>query len=370
MSTRPISRRQALAAVGSFAAGAPLFQTQLSQAQQAPRLKGEAPGRIAPHNQLVNTLEFEAMAGRTLGGGAYAAITGSDRKPFDRITFRPRLMVNTMDLDLSSELFGETMFAPILVGPTSNQKRFHPEGELAMARGASAAKAAMVVSSRSSYPIEEISAQARTPLWYQIYPEPDEAAVMTRVRQAVKAGCKAVCITVGTPYASAATLGRPRLGELPVMANPSLDWPYIDRLRQQIEVPLLLKGIMSPEEARTAVEKGIQGIVVSNHGGRFVTGLAQPLTVLPAIAEAVGTKVPILIDGSFRRGSDVLKALALGARAVMLGRPPLWALAAYGTDGVQTLLELLQTELASDMVMCGTVNLEAVTREFVKVHRR
>lgn len=348
MSARPISRRQALAA------GTSLLQAQRLQAQQAPHLKGEAPGRIAPRNELVNTLEFEAMAKRALGGASYAAIAGSDRKPFDRITFRPRLMVNTMDLDLSCKLFGETMFAPIVVGPASNQKRFHPEGELAMARGASAAKAVMVVSSRSSYPIEEISAQARTPPWYQIYPEPDEAAVMTRVRQAVKAGCKAVCITVGTPYASAATIGRPRLGELPVMANPSLDWPYIDRLRRQIEVPLLLKGIMSPEEARTAVEKG----------------LVQPMTVLPAIAAAVGAKVPILIDGSFRRGSDVLKALALGARAVLLGRPPLWALAAYGADGVQTLLELLQTELASDMVMCGTVNLEAVTREFVKVHRR
>jgi len=365
MSVRPINRRQALAGLGSLAASTPLLQ-----AQQAPRLKGEPPGRIAPHNELVNTFEFEAMAERKLDSATYSAITGSDRKPFDRITFRPRLAGNTLNLDLSSEFFGETMFAPILVGPTSNQKRFHPEGELATARGASAAKATMVVSSRSSYPIEEISAQAGTPLWYQIYPEPDEAAVMTRVRQAVKAGCKAVCITVGTPYEPAGTLGRPRLGELPVLANPSLDWPYIDRLRQQIEVPALLKGIMSPEEAQTAAEKGIDGIVVSNHGGRFVTGLAQPMTVLPAIADAVGPKIPILIDGSFRRGSDVLKALALGARAVLVGRPPLWALAAYGSQGVQTLLELLQTELASSMAMCGTVNLDAVTREFVKVHRR
>ena len=365
MSTRPINRRQALAGAASLAAS-----TSLLQAQQAPQLQGEPPGRIAPYGELVNSFEFEAMAERKLGSAAYAAIAGSDRKPFDRIIFRPRMMVNTLDLDLSIELFGETMFTPIVVGPTSNQKRFHPEGELAMARGASAAKAAMVVSSRSSYPIEEISAQAPSQLWYQIYPEADEPAVIARVQRAVKAGCKAVCITVGTPYESASAIGRPRVGELPVMANPSLDWPYIDRLRQQIEVPVLLKGIMNAEEAQTAVEKGIDGIVVSNHGGRFVPGLAQPMTVLPAIADAVGTKVPILIDGSFRRGSDVLKALALGARAVLLGRPPLWALAAYGAEGVQTLLELLQTRLASDMVMCGAVNIEAVTREFVKVDRR
>lgn len=365
MSTRPINRRQALAGAASLAAS-----TSLLRAQQAPRLKGEAPGRITPRGELVNSFEFEAMAERKLDSAAYAAISGSDREAFDRIIFRPRMMVNTLDLDLSVELFGETMFAPIIVGPTSNQKRFHPEGELAMARGASAAKAVMVVSSRSSYPIEEISAQAPIHLWYQIYPEPDEPAVIARVQRAVKAGCKAVCITVGTPYESAGTIGRPRLGELPVMANPSLDWPYIDRLRQQIEVPVLLKGIMSAEEAQKAAEKGIDGIVVSNHGGRFVPGLAQPMTVLPAIADAVGAKVPILIDGSFRRGSDVLKALALGARAVLLGRPPLWALAAYGSEGVQTLLELLQTRLASDMVMCGAVNLEAVTRDFVKIDRR
>ena len=369
MSRRPINRRQALAGVGALAAGTPLLQAQ------APRLKGETPGRIAPHNELVNTFEFEAMAERKLGTAAYAAISGSDRKLFDRMTFRPRTMVNTLNLNLSCKLFGETlfgqtMFSPILVGPTSNQKRFHPEGELAMARGASAAKAVMVVSSRYSYTIDEIASEAGTDLWYQIYPGPDEAAVMTRVTQAVKAGCKAVCITVGTPYASSGPPGPPKLDKLPVMANPSLDWPYIVRLRQQIEVPVLLKGIMSPEEAHIAVEKGVQGIVVSNHGGRFVEGLAQPMTVLRDIADAVGAEIPVLADGSFRRGSDVLKALALGAQAVLLGRPPLWALAAYGSEGVQSLLELLQTELASDMAMCGTVNIDAVTPEFVKVHRR
>jgi isopentenyl diphosphate isomerase/L-lactate dehydrogenase-like FMN-dependent dehydrogenase len=153
-------------------------------------------------------------------------------------------------------------------------------------------------------------------------------------------------------------------------ANAGLDWDSIDRLRQQSDAPVLLKGIMSADEARTAVGKGIQGIIVSNHGGRYLTGLAQPMTVLPEIVEAVGGKVPVLIDGSFRRGSDILKALALGARAVLLGRPPLWGLAAYGAAGVQTIVELLQTELAADMAMCGAVNLGAVTRDLVKIHRR
>jgi 4-hydroxymandelate oxidase len=332
-------------------------------------LVGEPPGRIAPHGELVNTFEFEAMAERKLDSATFAAIAGSDRKAFDRITLDQRLMVSTIGLDLSTDLFGDTLFSPILVGPTSHQKRYHPEGELAMARGASAGKAAMVVAGRSSYRIDEIAAQAHTPLWYQVYPGPDAAATAASVKQAVSAGCKAVCITVGTPY-QAGGAGAPSLSQLPLMGNPGLDWAYIDRLRQGITVPVLLKGIMSPGEAQTAVERGVQGIVVSNHGGRFVTGLAQPISVLPAIADAVGQKIPILIDGGFRRGSDILKALALGARAVLLGRPALWGLAAYGADGVQAVIELLQTNLAGDMTMIGAPNLKAITRDMVRIHRR
>lgn len=359
------NRRQALVGFSSLVAASPLLR-----AQQTPPLKGEPPGRIAPHGELINAFEFEQMARRKLDSEAYSLIAGSDRREFDRLTYRPRLMVDVMELDLTIELFGDSMFAPILVGPASDQKRFHPEGELAMAAGASAAQAAMIVSSRASYPIEEIAAQAKTPFWYQVYPEADEAALTAKVQAAVKAGCKAVCLTVGTPYEPAGSGGYPKLGQLQAQANPALDWEYINRLRQRFEAPLLLKGIMSADEARTALGKGIHGIIVSNHGGRYLSGLVQPMTVLPEIVEAVDGKIPVLIDGSFRRGSDILKALALGASAVLLGRPPLWGLAAYGATGVQTILELLQTELAADMAMCGAVNLGAVTRDLVKIHRR
>lgn len=365
MSTPPFNRRQALAGFGSVLAASPLLQ-----AQHAPQLIGEPPGRIAPHKELVNVLEFAPMAERKLDSLTYAAIAGGDRAAFDRMTFRQRLMVNTLELDLSTELFGETMFAPILVGPTSHQKRFHPEGELAMARGAAAAKAVLVVAGRSSFPIDEIATQAKGPFWYQVHPEPDAAAVVNRLQQAVKAGCKAVCITVGTPYQPDRAAGPPTVSQPPAMGNPALDWDYINRLRREISVPVLLKGILSAEEAQAAVEKGVQGIVISNHGGRYLPGLVDPISVLPSIADAVGAKVPILIDGSFRRGSDVLKALALGARAVLVARPALWGLAAYGADGVQTVLELLQTELASDMVMIGAVNPKAIARDMVKIHRR
>jgi isopentenyl diphosphate isomerase/L-lactate dehydrogenase-like FMN-dependent dehydrogenase len=363
MSARSFNRRQAFAGLGSLFAASPLLQAQ------APKLIGEPPGRIAPHDELINTLEFEPMAERKLDAATFTKIAGSDRSAFDRMTFQLRLMVNTMDLDLSVELFGDKLFAPILVGPASHQKQFHPEGELLMARGAAAGQAAMVVSDRSSFPIEEIAAAARTPLWYQVYPEADAAAVVRRAQKAAKAGCKAVCITVGTPPGPRAP-GNLNPSQPPAPSNPAVDWDYIDRLRQQIDIPVLLKGVMSAEEAQTAVQKGVEGIVVSNHGGRFLTGLAHPVTELPAIADAAGDKVPILIDGSFRRGSDILKALALGARAVLLTRPPLWGLAAYGADGVQSVIELLQTELAGDMAMIGAPNLNAIARDMVRIHKR
>jgi 4-hydroxymandelate oxidase len=285
------------------------------------------------------------MARRSLNAAAFAEIAGSDRNAFERITFRPRMMVDTTQLDLTTELFGQRLFAPILVGPASEQKRFHPEGELATVRGASAAKTAMVVSGRASFPIQEIAAQPAATLWYQVYPEPDLDAQRRRIGEAVDLGCKALCITIG-----------------------GADWSAIDRLRQGLRVPVVLKGIMTPEEARAAIGKGIDGIVVSNYGGQARSGMAAPIEVLPAIAEAVAGKAPILIDGSFRRGADILKALALGARAVMLGRPALWALAAYGSAGVQAMLELLQTELARDMAMCGKPNLKSLDPALVKIH--
>lgn len=302
----------------------------------------------APLPELVNAFEFEAAAQRKLPAAIYDEIAGGDRTAFDRITFRPRLMVNTTNLDLTLDLLGEKMFAPILVGPTSEQKRFHPEGEIAMVRGASASKAAMVVSSRSSVPIAEIAAQSKTALWYQVYPEPD---MIARAQDAVKCGCKAVCLTLG------------------ISKEPPVEWSSIDRLRTAIGVPLLLKGIMSADDAQAAVKHGIPGIVISNYTGHAANATASPIEVLPAIVEAVAGKASILIDGGFRRGSDVLKALALGATAVLLGRPALWGLAAYGSEGVQRLLEMLQTELARDMAMCGKPTLKSIDRTVVKIHR-
>jgi 4-hydroxymandelate oxidase len=322
---------------------------------------GEPPGRVPPLDELVNTFEVELIAQRKIDSLTYAEIAGSDRKAFERITFRPRVMVDTTKLDLSVELFGDTMFTPVLVGPTSNHKRFHPEAELATVRGAAAAKAAMVVASRSSQPVSEIAAAAKTTLWYQVNPEPDMNVVQSKIDSAVKNGCKAVCLALG--------VSDQRAENGKALSPQPVDWAAVDRLRKSAAVPLLLKGIMTADEARIAVQQGVQGIVVSNYRGPFKTGMAAPIEVLPSVAEAVGGKIPILIDGSVRRGSDVLKAIALGARAVLLGRPVLWGLAAYGADGVQYIVELIQGELARAMVMCGKVSLAGVNSDLVKIHR-
>jgi isopentenyl diphosphate isomerase/L-lactate dehydrogenase-like FMN-dependent dehydrogenase len=237
-------------------------------------------------------------------------------------------MVNTLGLDLSLNLLGQRLFAPILVGPTEQQGRFHPEAEQATMKGADAAKTVVVLSAN---PTKQIAAD-----WLQIDP----------TQQAIPASAKVLIVTA--PF----------------------DWTNFDRLRKATRLPLLIKGIMSPKDAQQAQQHGANGIIISNYRTPTTTGLAQPIEVLPAIAAEVANKIPILIDGSFRRGSDILKALALGARAVLVARPPLWGLAAYGAKGVQQVMEQLQTELARDMAMCGKVKLSELGPDLVKIHRR
>lgn len=355
MTRHSLTRRQALTAYASLLAGSGRLQAQPQE------LIGEPPGRIAPPSELVNAFEFELMAKRSLDSATYAEIAGGDRAAIDRITFNPRMMVNATALDLTTSLFGDNLYAPVLIGPIAGQKRYHPDGELAMLSGAAAAQTVMVVADHSSVPLEEIAAQAKTPFWCQIYPGNDPSAARTRAARAIQAGCKAVVVTVGIPYS------QPGAAEAPLSL---LDWNAIDQARQGIAVPVILKGVMTPEDARTAVSRGFQGIVVSNYGGRSFPATDAGILALPAIADAVGGKAAILVDGGFRRGSDVLKALALGAQAVLLGRPAAWSLAAYGATGVENMLQLIQNELARDMVMCGLVNMKSMTRAAVTIHRR
>jgi 4-hydroxymandelate oxidase len=355
-----LTRRQALAGLGSLAAASPL------RADRPPKLTGEPPGRMAPRADLVNVLEFENMAERKLAPAVYATIAGSDRSFFDRITFRPRMMVPTTQLDLSLELFGEKMFAPVMVGPLAKLQSYHPEGEIGMARAASGAKAWMAVSCESSMPLEKIAAESTTVLWYQVFLEGDRSVVRAKMDRAIQAGCKAICITTGVPFRNAEAGSGP--SRLAAMSLPVINWDVIGQLRKGMNVPVLIKGIMTPGEAEAAIQHGIQGIVVSNYGGLLTPGMASSLEMLPAIVDAIAGRVPVLIDGNFRRGSDIFKALAYGATAVMIGRPAAWGLAAYGPEGAQQVLEMLQTELARDMAHTGRPMLKDIDRTVVKLH--
>ena len=338
-----IDRRESLRRFRTFLGGSPLVRAQ-------GRPGGGAPpnDRLAPVLELVNVPEFEAMARLVLPPQRFAGIAGGSRGSFDRMTLRQRLMVYAMDLDLTTALFGYDMFAPIVVGPAAGQHKLHPDGELATARGASAARAVMVATGRGGHAIEAVVAASGEPVWYQQYA--DAATLVDDAARAVEAGCRAVCVTVGFTAG-----GDP--------APP--DWTAVEQAARAVDAPVIVKGVMDAAGAETALDRGARGLVVSSHGGRG----ALPIDVLPAVADAVAGRVPILVDGSFRRGTDVLKGLALGAAAVLVARPALWGLAAYGAEGVRTVVELLQTELARNMAASGRPRIDLIDRGLVRFDR-
>jgi 4-hydroxymandelate oxidase len=317
-----------------------------------------SPPRLAPREQLVNVLEYEEQAKANLAADLYALIAGSDRTAFDRITLRPRMLQPTLDLNLGVTLFGDPLFAPVLVGPIANQRQFHRDGELATVAGASAAKAVMVISSRSSVPVGELLAKAESPIWYQVFA--DDPMAKTLARDAAKAGCRAICVTVGVALAGK--------GARSVAKDAKVDWAGVAAIARDSGVPVLVKGVTTPDAARIALTHGVQGVIVSHYRGLSASDNGAAVLALPAIVDAVGGQVPVLADGSFRRGTDVLKALALGARAVLVGRPVMWGLAAYGADGVRGVIEMLQTELARYMAMCGQSKLQMLDRSILRIH--
>ena len=357
------SRRQAAGVIGvvmgtTVAAG--MVSTTLP-ASGAPAQTGaplrmpDPPPVLVPRTDLVNVLEYETQARLVLGPAKVAPILGSDRTVTDRITLRPRMNIPTRDLDLTSTLFGDEHFTPIIVGPIADQKRFHPEGEIAMARGASAAKAAMVVSSDASVPLAEIAQAATTPLWLQVYANSPKVKDVLAEASAAKA--KAVIVTVN----AGASAGGPA-------AQGDIDWASVDTVVKGTSLPVIVKGVTRPQDAKEAAARGAKGVVVSNYRGGNAAALTGTLLLIAPVVQAVGDQVPVLVDGSFRRGTDILKALGLGAKGVLIGRPVMWGLAAYGADGVQGVVEMLQTELARYMGMCGRPSLAAVNSSIVRVH--
>jgi 4-hydroxymandelate oxidase len=390
-----MTRRDAARKFSLFLAGSPLLR-----GQDVPWIAD----RIPSLDQINNVMEFEPIARTRMLKTAYDYIAGGvddewtlrrNREGFQHITLRPRMLVDVSKLDLSLDLFGSRIEMPILVAPTAGHQQAHPEGELATIRGAGASKTIMVVSTNSSYPIDKIGGAATGPFWFQLYAGPDKNGTRDKVERAVGSGAKVICYTVDGQYSShrerllrdrlvssgppgdtASQTGRRRTAaqppapyRLPSTFQAQLTWPFLEELKSYAKVPVLVKGILTAEDAKLAVEHGAAGIVVSNHGGRYLEGAPSTIEVLPEIVDAVQGRIPVLIDGGFRRGTDVLKALAIGAKAVLVGRPPLWGLGAFGQPGVSRVLEMLQTELALAMGLSGHPNLASIDRTLVKIER-
>jgi isopentenyl diphosphate isomerase/L-lactate dehydrogenase-like FMN-dependent dehydrogenase len=360
--------------------------------------------RVPGMDELVTALDFEPVAYAKVPREAYnymaTAVDGEftlrrNRQAFEWVELVPRAIADVSSVNASTEVLGLKMDYPIMVAPSAAHGQLHPDGELATHRGATAAGTPMIVSINASFPIDKIAAAAKGPMWWQLYARDTEDGNRELIERAQEAGCRAIVLTVDSHYLSLRPRamhdrnlagggggpantnprrGRRVAGEPSQMDNPYgargqtpyVDWSTVDQLRTITKLPLLLKGILIGEDAKEATNHGVNGVIVSNHGARYLDYAPSTLEVLPEIVDAVGGKIPVLIDSGFRRGSDVLKALALGAKAVCLGRVPRWGLGAYGAPGVQRVLEILQTELRLAMATSGYATLDAVSRNGVR----
>jgi 4-hydroxymandelate oxidase len=354
-------------------------------------------------SSLVNVGDYEVAARDVLdpvyfdyfAGGAQDEVTvRANRQAFGRITLVPRILRGAGAPQLDVTVLGADMTMPILVAPTAFHRLAHPEAERATARACAAAGVTMIAAMLATVAIEDIAAEARKTaaplepsLWFQLYVQPDHGFTEAIVRRAEAAGCGALVVSVDS-----AALGRrerddrndfhdlpPGLrcenlrdlrGKEPghvrqVVLSPEISWRHIEWLRETTDLPILLKGVLHPADAQIAVDHGVDGLVVSNHGGRQLDTTPATIDQLPLVAEVVEDRVPVLVDGGIRRGTDVVKALALGATAVAVGRPVIWGLAVGGEDGVAQVLALLRNELDNALALCGCGSPQAAGRDLL-----
>jgi 4-hydroxymandelate oxidase len=336
--------------------------------------------------------EFEPEARRRLPHAVYEYVAGgagdehslrANEESYQRIFLRPRVLRPVLPVNLSQELFGRACPVPILLAPAAYQRMVHPEGELGSARGAAAYGAVFVVSTNTTVPIEEITAVEGARCWFQLYVQRDREFTRDLIARVEAAGCEAVCVTVDSPVLGLRTrqlragfnlpadFSLPHAADLNAGlravshtgANSVVTWREVDWLRSIVKGKLLLKGILHPADAELAIRAGVDGIMVSNHGGRNLDTIIPTIEALPEVAAQVAGRVPVFLDGGIRRGTDVLKALSRGAAAVLVGRPYVYALAVAGGPGVARCLFLLIEELAFAMALVGAGRLRDLNRE-------
>jgi 4-hydroxymandelate oxidase len=349
------------------------------------------PLRVDDYADLAQSVLPVDVWGYVRGGSGTEWTLAENRAAFDRVALRPRVLVDVKRCDTTTTLLGQQIAAPIGVAPMAYHALAHADGEIATATAAGAAGGPFVVSIFASKPLADIAGHAECPLWLQLYWLRDRAALAGVIQRAEDAGFSALMLTVDTPKvarrltdlrnsftlpahvtavnvaesamtsAHSADAGTSAIERHSVRRfDQSITWADLAWLRERSTLPLLIKGILTAEDARLAVEHGLDGIVVSNHGGRQLDGVQAAVTALPEVVAAVGGRVPVLLDGGVRSGTDVFRALALGASTVLIGRPVLWGLAAGGAEGAGSVLRLLREELVDCMTLAGRPTIASI----------
>jgi isopentenyl diphosphate isomerase/L-lactate dehydrogenase-like FMN-dependent dehydrogenase len=392
------TRRTVLGGLGGFA-GASLLKSQQDPFRDHSRVPGM--------DELKTAVEFEPVAFAKLPRETYTYTAyGSEgeftlrrnREAFDWVELVPRGVVDTGSVKTATEILATPMNFPMMVSPSAGHGALHRDGEMGTHQGAtSAANTPMIISANASFPVEKIAAAAASPVWWQLYPQEDMDRTKELLDRALTAGAKAIVMTVDQQasyyeravhdrHLNAAPLGGAGRGPgggggrggATATSNPYrlpqgrlwYNWQYADQVRRLLTVPLAVKGVLTGEDAKAFVDHGFDAIYVSNHGGRSLDYDPATLEVLTEIVDAVPARIPVLFDSGIRSGSDILKALALGAKAVCLGRVIRWGLAAYGPPGVQRILEILQKELVMAMAKSGVPDLASIDRTILRTHFR
>lgn len=358
----------------------------------------------------LNLSDYEALARSKMemtawdyysGAACDERTLGENCAAFGRIKLLPRVLVDVSEIDTSVTALGTKLSMPIMLAPTAFNKLAHKDGELAASRAAAATGTLMVASTISTSTLEEIARAADGPRWFQLYVYKERTVTTELVARAEAAGYQAIVLTVDTPMLGRRWRDTRNAFALPAgmsianfsglrerlesaagwergssfstyvhnLFDASLTWEAIEWLRKFTRLPILLKGILTEEDARRAVASGVQGIIVSNHGGRQLDDAIASIDALPRIADAVDGRVEVYVDGGIRRGTDVMKAIALGARAVLIGRPYLWGLAANGEAGVRHVLEILRSELELGMALAGRPTIASIDRTLIDTAR-
>ncbi len=353
--------------------------------------------------EALNVFDFEEPAHRKVQPGHWAymasgvdddATLRANREGFKHIELRPRRLRDATKVDMHVELFGTTYNSPIFTCPTGGEKSFFSEGELAVARAAKAHGTLQVLSTMTSVAVEDVNKELGRPVWQQIYAPSTWDACLKLLQRVQDSGVSVIALTVdNTTGRNSETFLRtrpkdlgqcktchedgtgPSMKERPMFngidmtgvraPNPAMDWAFADQIRKFWKGKFIIKGVDTREDTRMCIEHGIDGILVSNHGGRATETLRATIEALPEVVAEAGGRIPIFVDGGFRRGTDVFKALALGAKAVGIGRPFLWGLGAFGQPGVDRVIEIMQGELKLAMGNCGTRTVADITREYV-----